>query len=177
MSPRYLSALLALTLAAPLAAAESRAIQAQGPWVAEGKAYRTGDDRLLFVGAFSGVMVLESETGGKQEMDAAEFVCPGTQEVDYAAQRAEASGRCIFETSGGGRVFARWSCEGEIGDCRGRIELIAGTGALEGIGGGGPMRLRAFFADVEEDDDGVTIVDKAVGLVTWPLLEYRLPDQ
>ena len=164
---------LVVLLAAPLAAAELRTVRAQGPWVAEGRAYHTGGDSLLFVGTFSGVMLLEADDD--EAMDAAEFVCPGMQEVDYAAQRAAASGRCIFDTSGGGRVFARWSCKGAIGDCRGEIELIAGTGALEGIGGGGPMRLRAFFADTRDLEGGGMAVDKAVGLVSWPRLEYRLP--
>lgn len=171
---RIVAAILFLVIAIPVSASGSRTVQAQGPWVAEGSAYRTGEDGLLFVGVFSGVMILEAQ--GDEPMDAAEFSCPGMQEVDYAAQRATASGRCIFETSGGNRVFARWSCSGGIGDCRGKIELIAGTGVLEGIQGGGPMRLRSFFADIAEDGDGGEVrVEKAVGLASWPRLEYRLP--
>jgi len=174
MSLKRITALLFVALfATTVGAAKTKTVKATGPWVASGKAYQTGADTVLFVGAFSGVMLLD-EPG--EALDAAEFTCPGMQDVDYAKQRVKSSGRCIFETSGGNKVFARWSCEGDIGDCRGEMKLLAGTGVAEGITGGGTLRLRSFFADITEQDDGEITVEKAVGLMTWPKLTYRLPN-
>jgi len=171
---KRVTALLLIALVATAAgAANAKTVKASGPWVASGKAYQTGTDTALFVGVFSGILLLE-EPG--EALDAAEFNCPGMQEIDYAKQRVNSSGRCIFETSGGNKVFASWSCEGTIGDCRGEMTLLAGTGAAEGITGSGTIRLRSFFADITEQDDGEITVDKAVGLMTWPELKYRLPN-
>ena len=173
MHSKPVAAVLSLFLfSAAVDAAETRTVKATGPWVASGKAYQIGPDKVMFVGVFSGVMLLEQRD---EALDAAEFDCPGVQEVDYGRQRVESSGRCIFETSAGNKVFASWSCRGPIGDCQGEMKLLAGTGAAEGVSGGGALRLRSFFADITEQDDGEITVDKAVGLMTWPRLEYRVP--
>ena len=154
------------------AAEQVERLDAMGPWKADGRAYQIADQGMLFVGVFSGVMVLQ-ENG--HAFDAAEFDCPGTQEIDYAAERTRSSGLCVIETSAANKVFARWQCEGAIGDCRGRMEIVAGTGSLEGISGGGEMRFQSFFADISEDEDGEVVVDKAIGVVNWPQLEIRIP--
>ncbi len=171
LSPILILLTFGLTASWVTAAGETEQLEAMGPWKADGTAYQIGPDSMLFIGAFSGVMLLEQK--GKV-FDAAEFSCPSSQEIDYAAQRVKASGHCIIETSNANKVFARWQCQGEVGDCRGTMEFTAGTGPLEGIKGGGEMRLQSFFADISEDEDGEVVVDKAVGVVTWPKLQFEL---
>jgi len=174
---RYMAWCLVLlwaSFAAAVTAAERvETLSAIGPWKAEGRAYQTGEEGMLFVGTFTGVVVLK-ERG--EAFDAAEFVCPGSEEIDYARQRVTSSGLCIFETSATNKVFARWQCEGEIGDCRGQMKIVAGTGTLEGVTGGGEMRFQSFFADISEDEDGEMVVDKAIGVVNWPKLVLKFND-
>ena len=146
-------------------------IKAMGPWEANGVAYQIGAEKTLFVGKFSGIMVLE-EKG--EAFDAAEFTCPSTQEVDYAAGRSKSSGYCIFDTSGANKVFAKWHCKGAIGECEGAMEFTAGTGGLEGIKGGGVMKIRSFFMDISDTEEGEAMIDKAIGVVSWPELQVEL---
>lgn len=167
----FIMALLFITPSLLPAQEAPRVLKAMGPWEAEGVAYQIGAEKSLFVGTFSGIMVLE-EKG--EVFDAAEFTCPSTQEVDYAAGRSKSSGYCIFDTSGANKVFAKWHCKGAIGECEGDMKFTAGTGGLEGIKGGGVMKIRSFFMDVSETDEGESVIDKAIGVVSWPELQVQL---
>ena len=54
------------------------------------------------------------------------------------------------------------------------MEFTAGTGGLEGIKGGGVMKIRSFFMDVSETEEGEAVIDKAIGVVSWPELQVQL---
>ena len=54
------------------------------------------------------------------------------------------------------------------------MEFTAGTGGLEGIKGGGVMKIRSFFMDVSDTEEGEAVIDKAIGVVSWPKLQVHL---
>ena len=55
-------------------AAEEGTVRATSSWVAEGRYYEIKEDQALFVGAFAGVMFVETKTGA---MDSAQTPVPG----------------------------------------------------------------------------------------------------
>jgi hypothetical protein len=36
------------------------------------------------------------------------------------------------------------------------------------------MKIRSFFMDVSETDEGESVIDKAIGVVSWPELQVQL---
>lgn len=68
-------------------------------------------------------------------------------------------------------VGSGWACADDA------AHTIKATGTLEGISGGGEMWLRSYFADISEDSDGQMLIEKAVGLVTWPSLKYQFREK
>jgi hypothetical protein len=68
-------------------------VRATSSWVAEGRYFEVRDDQALFVGAFAGVMYVETKQGA---MDAAQIVCPGLIEINLNDGTQSGEGRCII---------------------------------------------------------------------------------
>jgi hypothetical protein len=160
--------LVALSLAA---SAEEAVVKILAPWEAEGKLYRVGPQQIQFLGAFEGIMYLET---GDSELDAALFICPTRHELDEATERTSASGRCHI-VAAEGNVYGRFECEGKIGSCDGRFEITAGTDALAGITGGGPMQIRTALTATMRNAVSGDMVTEAAGLAVWPELRIDIP--
>jgi hypothetical protein len=78
---RYLISAAALLLLNFLAvhAAEQDTVQAIIPWEAEGRVFQTDTNTMMFLGAFTGVMYIESSQG---EMHEAFVMCPIIQTLN-----------------------------------------------------------------------------------------------
>ena len=72
----------------PVHAAEQDTIQAIIPWEAEGRLFQVDTATMMFLGAFHGVMYVQSSRG---EIHEAFVMCPMTQKVDMESGDSEAS--------------------------------------------------------------------------------------
>lgn len=164
------AALLART--AP-AAAEEGTVNAVSAWQGQGRFYRVAKEQAFFVGAFSGMLFVETRQG---DLDAAKLLCPATMELDVRSGAQSAEGRCVITTRGGDQVFGRFRCAGSYGGgCAGRFELTGGTGKLERITGGGDFLIRSAISELAGAVQNETVQETAAGLAVWPALRYRIP--
>lgn len=142
------------------------------PWEADGKMYRIGPQRIQFIGEFEGIMYFEDGDGA---LNTALFVCPTLHELNEATEKTLASGNCHI-VSAEGNVFGRFECEGAIGYCDGKFEITAGTDSLEGITGGGPIKIRTALTSTMRDAVSGSVVTEAAGLAIWPNLRVNIPE-
>jgi hypothetical protein len=154
------------------ARAEEHAVRIQAPWEGRLRIYVTGQQQGFALGVFSGRLAVDPESS---VLRGARLVCPGTVEMDYAANTYRGEGRCIITTASKDRLFARWACAGVPDkECTGRFVLTGGTGAYQGITGEGDLSLQMTLSDLTRLDQLESDYD-VKGLATWPALRYRTP--
>jgi len=107
-----MTALFLVAVMSPAWAAEEGTVRATSSWVAEGRYFEVKEEQALFVGAFAGVMYVETKTGA---MDAAQILCPGMVEISLTDGKQSGEGRCIITARPGDKVYATWRCAGEHG--------------------------------------------------------------
>ena len=153
--------------------AEERVIQAMAHWSGEGHAFPIGNDRVYMVAVYSGTIFVDK---GEGVLHAASIVCPATVEVDLLTGKKSGQGHCIITNQDGDRVYADYTCTGDLKGCAGPFTLVGGTGKFTGITGEGEMisqlQARAFvvvegFESARQHGEGVAF---------WPKLTYRIPD-
>lgn len=155
-----------------LAGAEEGTAKAVATWKGRSFVFPVGQDQAYLVGVYSGVLYVDD---GKGPLHAASIVCPATAEGDLKTMTKTGQGRCILTDEEGNRVYARFTCKGDLEGCRGPFKIEGGTGKFHGITGEGEMISRiqvrqltavAGFETAEQDGEGV---------VVWPSLAYRFP--
>jgi hypothetical protein len=156
----------------PSVGAEEGKVKVLAPWQGEGQVFQIEPTKIAFLARFDGILYVEN---GEGPLDGVPFVCPGTQLMDLASGAMSAEGHCMLTPSEHEELYAKWSCSGQVaGECRGRFELIGGTGRFEGATGGGAMSLRTVLSDLVEDTRSGEVVRAAAGLAVWPELSYKL---
>jgi len=168
----FATAVLVLCGWATASLAETSKLSAIIPWQGQGQLFPVAVDKLRFLGAFEGIMYVETAEGAMNEA----FVrCPVVQDVDGSNQSTSATGSCVITASTEDVVFAELECKGVAGMCKGEFTLTGGTGRFAGISGSGKMTVRspvhALAADVSEG----TLIHAAAGILQIPNLEVRLP--
>jgi len=88
-------ALLLLNLS-PVYAAEQDTVQAIIPWEAAGRVFQVDTSTMMFLGAFTGVMYVESSRG---EMHEAFVMCPIIQKINLETDNLETVGHCEITAS------------------------------------------------------------------------------
>ena len=167
----FLGMLVALRIM-PLSAEEAT-IKATAAWQAQGHFFQVQDKQALFVGAFSGTMLVEPKQGG---LDVAKMLCPGMMEVNLNDGAQSAQGRCIIAARSGDRVYATWNCTGvHLAGCMGKFTLVGGTGKFKDITGGGDFQMRSDVVEYAAKLQGDSVETTAVGVAEWPALKYKLP--
>ena len=152
--------------------AETSKVSAIIPWQGQGQLFPVAVDKLRFLGAFEGIMYVETAEGAMNEA----FVrCPIVQDIDGASKRTSATGSCVITVSSEDVVFAEMSCEGVAGMCKGDFTLTSGTGRFSGISGSGKMTVRSPVHALAADLSQGTMIHAAAGLLRIPDLEVRLP--
>ncbi len=164
-------ALLLLNIA-PVYAAEQDTLQAIIPWEAEGRVFRVDTSTMMFLGAVTGVMYVESSRG---EMHEAFVMCPLVQKLVLETGKTEGVAHCEISASPEDVVYAEISCSGEVGNCQGTFTLIDGEGRFAGISGTGTVRLRSPMRALIADLAAGTVLRVASGLIVVKDLEYRIP--
>jgi hypothetical protein len=169
---RFLTAILILCGWSGLTYGETSTISAIIPWQGQGQIFPVGTDKLRFLGSIEGIMYVETAEG---EMDEAFVQCPIVQDVDATSQSTSATGNCTIVVSTEDAVFARITCEGTKGLCRGEFEVTGGTGRFVGISGSGQMTVRSPVHVLAADLSEGTVLQLASGILQIPELEITTP--
>lgn len=164
---------LLLALVAAPVWAEERTVKATAAWRAEGDIFKVQDDLALFVGAFGGIMFVETKKG---ELDAAKLLCPGMLELNLNNGSQSGEGRCIITGQSGDRVYASWQCAGvHLKGCQGNFTLHGGTGKFAKITGHSTFEIRSGIAAYVAGTTGDRVEASASGVAVWPSLTYKTP--
>jgi hypothetical protein len=171
---RYLISAAALLLLnfLPAHAAEQGTVQAIIPWAAEGRVFQTDTNTIMFLGAFTGVMYIESSQG---EMHEAFVMCPIIQTLNLEMDSSEATGYCEISASPENVAYAKLSCNGEVGSCRGTFTLVDGEGEFSGISGSGTLQVRSPMRALITGMAAGADLRVASGLAVIKDLKYRIP--
>ena len=153
--------------------AEEGTVRAVAPWKGQGFAFPVGPDEVYMVAVYSGTMFVDD---GKGSLHAASIVCPGTVQGDFKTMTKTGQGRCIITNEDGDRVYARFSCTGDMEGCRGTFKLDGGTGRFAGITGEGEMvsQLQGRAVTVVAGYDAAQQTSE--GIIVWPKLKYSIPE-
>ena len=165
-------AALLLSMLLPVRAAENDTVQAIIPWEASGRVFQVDTSTMLFLGAFTGVMYIESSQG---EMHEAFVMCPITQKVNLNSGGSEVVGHCEISASPENVAYAQLTCDGEVGSCNGTFTLIDGEGEFTGISGTGALRVRSPMRALITDVAAGAELRVASGLAVIKDLEYSIP--
>ena len=153
--------------------AEEGTVKAMAPWKGQGFVFPVGEDTAYMVAVYSGTMFVEDAKGALHQ---GSIVCPGTAEGNFKTMTKTGQGRCIITNEDGDRIYARFSCTGDMEGCRGTFKLDGGTGRFAGITGEGEMvsQLQARAVTVVAGYDPVR--QESEGVIVWPKLKYNIPE-
>jgi len=149
-----------------------KSLKAIIPWDGEGRVFRIGMDTMLFLGAFEGVMYVETSEG---KLDEGFVMCPATQRIDLKTKTTTGSGHCMITASGGDTVFAEWSCSGQVGGCKGTFKLTGGSGQFKGVTGSSKLVVRSPLSVLAGDMASGSMIRVASGIAILPELKYNMP--
>ncbi len=167
------TAILATAGAPAASAGEKSTVKASAAWVGQGRIFQTGVNEAMFLGAWGGVLYVESEEG---KLDAVDLVCPGSVDIELKSGEQQGSGHCAITDEEGDQVFATWTCDGkELMGCQGTFTLTSGTGKFEGITGKSPLKARTAFSEIVVDLKSGAVAESGAGLLVLPELTYTLP--
>ena len=153
-------------------AAEQDTVQAIIPWEASGRVFHVDTSTMLFLGAFTGVMYIESSQG---EMHEAFVMCPIVQKLSLTVSSSEVIGHCEISASPENVAYAELTCNGEVGSCNGTFTLVDGEGKFAGITGTGTLRVRSPMRALITDMAAGAELRIATGLAVIKDLEYSIP--
>lgn len=170
----YFNVALALLLlnSQPGQAAEEDTVQAIIPWDAEGRVFQVDTGTLMFLGAFHGILYVESSRG---EIHEAFVMCPVTQTLDLESGNTEAVAHCEITSSSEDVAYARLTCNGEVDSCNGTFTLVSGEGKFAGISGAGTLRIRSPIDVLVTDIAAGAEIRIGSGLAVIKDLKYRIP--
>jgi len=154
------------------AVAEEDTIKAVAPWKGDVHAFPIGNDRVYMVAVYSGTIFVDK---GEGVLHAASIVCPATVEMNLTTGKKSGQGHCVITNSDGDRIYADYTCTGDLKGCTGPFTLVGGTGKFTGITGEGEMfsQLTARAVLVVEGFESAR--QHGQGIAVWPKLTYRIP--
>ncbi len=172
----FLTTLLFLTAGAAAVTAGESTLKILAPWQGHGQVFKVAPNKIKIVGSFDGIMYIDN---GKGDLDAAVFMCPGTEYVNLDTKKATIQADCVITkgTEKGNEkiAYATLNASGEMGVFDGEFKIIGGEGNWKGISGGGKVALRTALGDIALNKKTGEIINKAAGLAVWPGLKVVLP--
>lgn len=166
------AALLASLCQIGPAAAEEATVEAYSSWEAAGTVFQTGIDEATFSGVLSGAFNVEGEDGS---LEIGLIACPGMIVVNKDDWSQRGTANCVITTGDAERIYADLECSGTYREgCTGQFTFTGGTGAYEGITGGGPIEFLNVLSN-RSAIGGTQVTAEAIGLARWPTLTYRIP--
>lgn len=169
-----LAVILAVAGFGAVAGAEEGTVKAVAAWKGRAFVFPVGPDQAYLVGVYTGTLYAED---GKGALHAASIVCPATAEGDLKAMTKTGQGRCILTDEEGNRVYARFTCQGDLEGCRGPFTIDGGTGKFTGITGQGEMISRLQVRRLTTVVGFETAEQEGEGVAIWPSLTYNIPDR
>lgn len=163
---------LLLLILPPVHAAKQDTVQAIIPWEAKGRVFQIDTSTMMFLGAFTGVMYIESSRG---ELHEAFIMCPIVQKLNVDGGDSEATGHCEISASPENVAYAKLSCKGAVGSCSGTFTLTDGEGKFAGISGTGMLRVRSPMRELITGMAAGADLRVASGLAIVKDLKYRTP--
>lgn len=157
-----------------VAGAEEGTVKAAATWNGRSFAFPVGQDQVYLVGVYSGTFFVDD---GKGALHAASIVCPATAEGDLKSMTKAGQGRCILTDEEGNRVYAKFTCKGDLEGCRGPFTIVGGTGKFDGITGEGEMISRILVRQITTATGFQNAEQAGEGIATWSSLKYRIPDK
>ncbi len=142
------------------------------PWQGHGQVFKIAPDKVKVVGSFDGIMYIDN---GKGELDAALFMCPGTEYINLKTKKATINADCIISKGDKKIAYATLKAAGAPGAFNGNFNIIGGEGKWKGISGSGKVTIRTALGDIALNKKTGELVNKAAGLAVWPALKVRLP--
>lgn len=155
-------------------AAKEGAVKAMAPWKSRSFVFPTGQNQAYLVGVHSGILFVDD---GKGPLHAASIVCPVTAEGDLKAMTKRGQGHCIITDEEGNRIYARFTCTGDLTGCRGPFKIESGTGKFAGITGEGEMISRIEARQLTTVVGYDTAEQMGEGVAVWPSLTYKIPSE
>lgn len=157
-----------------VAGAEEGTVKAAATWKGRSFVFPVGQDQAYLVGVYSGTLYVDD---GKGALHAASIVCPATAEGDLKSMTKTGQGRCVLTDEDGDRIYARFSCSGDLEGCRGPFKIEGGTGRFAGITGEGEMISRILVRQMTTVAGFETVEQEGEGIALWPSLAYRIPEK
>jgi len=154
--------------------AEPATIKAMAPWEGEGFAFPIGDNRVYMVAVFNGIMFVED---GQGALHAGSLVCPATVEADLKTLTKTGKGHCIISNTEGERVYAEFSCAGDLEGCQGPFTITGGTGKFAGITGEGEMISKMQARQILVVEGFESARQHGEGVAVWPRITYTIPEK
>lgn len=152
--------------------AEEGSVKAVATWKSRAFVFPVGQDQAYLVGIYSGILYVDD---GKGALHAASIVCPATGEGDLKTKTKTGQGRCILTDEDGNRVYARFTCSGDLESCRGPFKIEGGTGKFTGITGEGEMISRILVRQLTTVVGFESVEQHGEGVAEWPSLRYTFP--
>lgn len=153
--------------------AEQTTVQAMAPWKGEGFAFPIGNDRVYMIAVFTGMMFIED---GQGALHAGSLACPSTVEANLTTMTKSGKGHCIISNTEGERVYAEFSCTGDLEGCRGPFTITGGTGRFTGITGEGEMISRIQSRQLIVVEGFESARQHGEGIAIWPRITYTIPE-
>lgn len=166
------AAALLLASLLPVQAAEQDTVQAIIPWEANGRVFQVDTGTMMFLGAFTGIMYIESSQG---DMHEAFVMCPIVQKLSLETSDSEATGHCEISVSPESVAYAELTCDGKVGSCIGTFTLVDGEGRFAGISGKGALQVRSPMHALITDMAAGADLRVASGLAVIKDLKYSIP--
>lgn len=159
------------TLTGVNVSAADKTLKALISWDATGTLYETAENELTFLGNLEGVMYIESSEG---LLDEAFVICPISQTFNHKSKKTHAEGKCSVVVSGTDTVYAKISCDGEVGGCKGTFEITSGTGKFKNIKGSSDLIIRSPMKMLIKGLAGHSDITVESGIAFLPKLSYSL---
>lgn len=160
-----------LLLPAVDSAAESGTLKAAMSWSGHGQVLQIGLNTKEFLGVFEGILYIETSEGA---LDEAFMECTFKQQLHMDDSRTSAHGNCLLVQSSEDNAFAEFTCEGQLGACRGRFSFTEGTGRFEGIEGSSELIMRSPLRHLAHEMSNIEDLAVDNGIAILPKLSYRL---
>ncbi len=172
-----LAAFFMMTVGTASVMAGESTVKILAPWQGHGEVFKIAPDKVKVVGSFDGIMYIDNRKG---ELDAAVFMCPGTEYINLSAKTANIQADCVIRkaTEKGKKekiAYATLKADGQPGAFDGNFQITGGEGAWKGISGGGKVTIRTALGDMAVNKKTGEVISAAAGLAVWPALKVKMP--
>jgi len=127
----------AMTLA-PVAHADQWKAVGEFGWFGVGKAPEVEKGHFFWSGEFSGTFFIDKGAGSF--IHHAGLRCPGWNDLNFAAGKAQAGGYCIVKDADGDQLTGSWEATGTPGLIAGTFSWVSGTGKYAAAKGTYPFK-------------------------------------